>query len=121
MAEAFKMNQEYRGSDEYKEWVRLIQRDAPHLPIGMIEYAIIAHKTQPDAYKKDKQAKKLMSEPIKQPKNAGEIVVNDAIAIGDATDDILKQREAFFKEHNITEEAEFIPKSLPAIEEVEAS
>lgn len=117
----FRMNQEYRNTSEYKEWVKEIRRDAPHMPIGVIEYAIILHKTSPQAYKADKEAKKIMSEPIKQPKNTGEIIISDAITIGDMTDDILKQREAYFKEYNISETAEFIPTTLTAIEEVEAS
>jgi hypothetical protein len=120
MAETFKMDMAYRNSQEYKEWVKEIKKEAPYLPIGLIEYAIIAHKTNPNYYKQDKNHKKILAEPIKPPKNAGEVVIKDAIHIGDLTEDIIKQREEFFEKHYISEQAEFIPKSTQAIEEVEA-
>jgi hypothetical protein len=41
---------EYRKSDEYKEWVGSIQRDYPNLPLYLIEMAIILHKNEPDYY-----------------------------------------------------------------------
>lgn len=113
MVEAFKMDKVYRESDEYKLWVDLIKKDAPHLPLPIIENCIIAHKLQPDAYKKDKQANTIMKEPFKMPENKGEVVVTDAVKITDLTDDIVKQREAFWEKHSPKED------SGVTIEEVE--
>lgn len=120
MAEAFSMTDDYRKSDEYKELLKEIQREAPHLPLYLCEMAIVFHKNNPNYYKTDKHHKKVLSEPIKPPKNSGEVVIADAIKVSDLTDDIVKQRQEFFEKHNISEQAEFIPKSLPPIEEVEA-
>lgn len=120
MAEVFKMDAQYRQTDEYTELLKMIRKEAPHLPLYLCEMAIVFHKNNPNYYKTDRNHKKILSEPIKPPKNAGEVVLEDAIHIGDVTPEILAQRQEFFETHNISEEAEFIPKSLPAIEEVEA-
>ena len=125
-AEVFKMNQEYRQSEEYKTLIKNIKTDCPWLPQSLCEYAIISHKTNPQAYKKDKNAKNIMKEPAKQPTNDGEIVVKDAIEIGELTNDIIEQRNEFFQKHMIKEKAEFIPSKpqpqthydFPKIEEV---
>ena len=110
----FNMDTEYRNSDEYKEWVEMIRKEAPHLPLPVIEKCIICHKMSPDAYKKDKQAKQIMKEPIKMPVNKGEIVVDDAVKVGDLTDDIISQRQAFWDKHTPKEET-----SDCTIEEIE--
>jgi hypothetical protein len=111
---AFKMDTEYRNSDEYKTWVECIKKDAPHLPLPIIEKCIIAHKMAPDAYKKDRDAKRIMKEPIKMPENKGEIVVDDAVKVTELTDDIIKQREDFWEKHTPKEASSI------TIEEVEA-
>jgi len=109
----FKMDNEYRQSDEYKQFMEAIKKENPFIPQALAEYCIIAHKTQPDAYKKDKQAKEIMKQPIKPPKNAGEIVLSDAIQVGNMTPEIEKQRDEFWAKH--------IPKNdTPQIEEVSA-
>lgn len=113
MAEQFKMDQAYRDTDEYKGFVEAIKKEAPHLPLALIETAIIAHKTMPNFYKTDKQHKQVLSSPFKPPKNKGEIVVN-AISVSDLTEDIVKQREEFWAKH--------MPKieDTTTIEEIEA-
>lgn len=113
MAEQFKMDNAYRDSEEYKEFINYIKKDAPWLPQALAEYCIIAHKQDAQAYKKDKQSKKVLSTPLKPPKNAGEVCVGDAIKVGELTNDIIKQREEF--------EAKYMPKEeLTTIQEVEA-
>ena len=109
-ADIFKMNQEYRQSDEYKLLLKNIRANCPWLPQSLCEYAIIAQKISPQAYKTDKNAKTIMKEPMKQPTNEGEILVKDAIEIGELNGDIIKQRCEFFQKHMIKEKAEFIPK-----------
>jgi hypothetical protein len=116
---SFKMDNAYRQTDEYKGFFEAIQKEAPWMPLPLIEGCIIAHKMDPQAYKKDKEAKKIMSKEIRPPQNKGEII-QDNVQIGEVTDDILKQRQEFFEKHGISEEAEFIPKSTATIEEVSA-
>lgn len=121
MAEqGFKMDNEYRQTDEYKEWVKAIRHDAPHLPLYLVENAICWHKTFPQYYKSDKQANKILKETIKPPKNAGEILLDNCVHVGELTDDILEKRREFYEKHGLSEQAEFIPKTQTTIEEVEA-
>lgn len=112
MSEVFKMDNAYRQTDEYKELVAMVQKDAPWMPLGLIEYAIIAHKTNPQYYKTDKNSKKILSTPLKQPIQMPGVVVHDAVKVGELTPEIEKQREEFWKKHT--------PQDLPTIEEVEA-
>jgi hypothetical protein len=111
MAETFQMNEDYRKSDEYKTWVKEIQREAPHLPIPLIETAIIAHKTMPNFYKSDKNHKKVLSSTPQPPQNKGEIVV-DSVHISDLTQDIIKQRQEF--------DEKYLNQNQTTIEEVQA-
>lgn len=115
--QGFKMDKTYRGSQEYKDYMAMILKDAPWLPTGLAEYCIIAHKQDPQAYKKDKHSKKILAEPLTPPTNAGEIVVDNHVHVGELTDDILEQRREFFEKHGLSEEVEFIPKTT--IEEVQ--
>lgn len=91
----FKMNDEYRKSDEYAELMKHIKSDAPWMPQYVAEMCIIMHKTNPQAYKQDKRAKDVFKQPLKPPKNAGEVLVDGKIGITDLTEDIIKQREEF--------------------------
>lgn len=114
MTETFKMDNAYRQTDEYKAFMEIIKKDAPWMPDGLAEYCIIAHKSDPQAYKKAKNAKKILSEPIKQPVHKGEVVIHDAIQVGELTPEIEKQREEFWEKYAPKEE------SLATIQEVEA-
>lgn len=114
----FKFDQAYRETEEYKEFMEVIRKDNPWMPQALAEACIIAHKNDPQAYKKDPCHKKVLSQTIKPPENKGEVVVN-TVQVQDLTDDILKQRQDFFEKHGIKEEAEFIPKPTSTIEEVE--
>ena len=52
MSENFKgITNEYRASEEYKNYVKLIQADYPSLPIYLIELGISMHKNDPQFYK----------------------------------------------------------------------
>lgn len=113
----FSMTHAFRQTDEYKELLKVIQKDCPHLPLYLCEVAISLHKNNPNFYKQDKQHKKVLSEPFTAPKNKGEKIIKDAIQVQDFNDDILKQREDFYAKHGITEQSEFIP---TVIQEVEA-
>lgn len=108
----FKMDSTYRGSEEYKTFVEAIRKENPYMPLPLIETAIIAHKQDPQAYKKDKDYKKVMATEIKPPENKGEVVIKDAIKIGDLTEDIIKQREEWVKKYQ--------PEPSATVEEVEA-
>lgn len=120
MAETFSMTQAFRQTDEYKQLLKEIQKDCPHLPLYLCEMAITMHKNNPNFYKSDKHHKKVLNEPIKQPSNKGEKVVKDSIKVHDLTDDILEQRRAFYEKHGISEQSEFIPKCISTVEEIEA-
>ena len=113
MAEQFKMDTSYRQTEEYKLFMASIKKDVPWIPQALAEACIIAHKTDPTAYKKDKHAKSVFQKPIEPPKNKGEIVVDKAVQVGDVTDDIVKQRDEFWEKHTPKEET-------TTIEEVEA-
>lgn len=88
----FEFNEAYRASDEYKMWVASIQKDYPDMSLYLIEQAIIAHKTDPQAYKKDKNAKKVFSDVPKPYINPKTEVVKGAITVEDAPleDDVSK-------------------------------
>jgi len=118
MADVFSMTDAYRKTQEYKEFLQEIKKDCPHMPLYLCEKAIMYHKNFPNYYKTDKQSKSVLNGPMPQPKYAKEVVVKDAFTITDMNDHILKQREDFYAEHNISEHAEFIPK-VPSIEEVQ--
>lgn len=104
------MNKEYRSSEEYKEFMTEIKKECPWINQALAEYAIIAHKTDPQAYKKDKNAKDVFKMQLEPPKNAGEIAVDDHVKVIDLNDDIINQRREFFEKHGISEEAELILK-----------
>lgn len=109
---AFKFDNEYRQTDEYKEFMEAIKKEAPWMPQGLAEACIIAHKTDPQAYKKDKNHKKVFSKPVEPPKYKGEVTL-DNVQVGELTPEIEKQREEFWKKHTPKEE-------MTTIEEVEA-
>lgn len=77
----FKFDEEYRQSQEYKEWVSEIKRDYPTLPLYLIETAIIQHKTNPQFYKTAKDAKEVFSKAYIPKKNNQEIVVEGAVTV----------------------------------------
>lgn len=79
----FKFDEDYRASDEYKGWVAAIKADYPNMPLYLIEQAIIAHKTDPQAYKKDKDAKKVFATAPKARVNEHPEIVKGAITIED--------------------------------------
>jgi hypothetical protein len=80
----FNFDEEYRQSQEYKEWVAGIRRDYPSMPLYLIEQAIMAHKSDPQAYKKQKDAKEVFTKAPKQKVNQETKVVEGAITIEDA-------------------------------------
>jgi hypothetical protein len=77
----FTFNEEYRQSQEYKEWVSAIKRDYPSLPLYLIESAIIQHKTDPQYYKKAKDAKEVFKKGFMPRKNPQETIVEGAIKV----------------------------------------
>lgn len=79
----FSFNEEYRATDEYKGWVAAIRADYPNLPLYLVEQAILAHKTDPQAYKKDKQARQVFANAPKARVNEKPQIVEGAIAIED--------------------------------------
>lgn len=101
------MNEAYRQTDEYKQLLKEIQAEAPHLPLYLCEMAITFHKQFPQYYKGDKQYKKVLAEPIKPPRNAGEIILN-SVEVGELTPEIEKQREEFFLKYMPQEEQSLI-------------
>jgi hypothetical protein len=122
---SFSMTREYRESSEYKQLMIEIKKECPWINQAVAEYAIIAHKTNPQAYKLDKNAKEIFKKTLEPPKNLGEIAVDNHIKIIDLNDDIIKQRQEFFEKHGISEEAELILKNndqqeQPIIEELKA-
>jgi hypothetical protein len=52
MAEFQGMTNEYRKTDEYKAWMKAIQNEYPEMPVYIGEMAIMAHKMDPQFYKK---------------------------------------------------------------------
>ena len=64
MASEFQgMTNEYRKTDEYKAWMKAIQSEYPEMPVYIGEMAILAHKMDPQFYKKYmKNDKKLQKE-----------------------------------------------------------
>lgn len=77
----FQFTQEYRESDEYKQWVALIKKDYPNYPLYLIELAIMAHKNDPQAYKKDKDAKKYLNSTPQVKVGTKDTIVPDAIRV----------------------------------------
>lgn len=111
---AFKMDNNYRSTDEYKLLMKQIREMAPWLPDYLCEVIIIADKTNPDAFKKDKEGKKILKMDLKPPKYKGEVTL-DNVLIGELTPEIEKQREEFWEKHTPKQEQS----ALPTIEEVE--
>ena len=78
---------EYRQTDEYKNYVKLIQADFPSLPIYLIELGISMHKNDPQFYKTatKEERKRLAKAAIKIEeqceKAKSEYVIHDAIKI----------------------------------------
>lgn len=107
----FKFDSQYRQSQEYKDYMDAIKKDAPWMPQALAEACIIAHLNDQQAYKKDKQHKKVLSSTPQPPQNKGEIVV-DSVHIGELTEDILKQRKEF--------EEKYMKPNEATIEEVQA-
>lgn len=103
----FTFNEDYRASDEYKAWVAGIKADFPSMPLYLIEQAILAHKTDPQAYKKDKNAREVFN---KAPK----VRVNDTQQVLST----VKVEDAPIEEPSVTIEVEE-PVSAVVIEEVE--
>lgn len=80
----FKFDEDYRASDEYKEWVAQIRHDYPSMPLYLIEAAILSHKTNPQAYKSAKDAKEVFSKAPKAKVNEKPATVEGAIKVEDA-------------------------------------
>ena len=57
------ITEEYRKSDEYKNWFKAIKLDFPNMPDYLIEMSISAHKLDPQYYKKAaKEEKKIIKD-----------------------------------------------------------
>jgi hypothetical protein len=80
----FAFNQAYRESEEYKDWVTQIKRDFPKMSLYQIESAIIMHKTDPQHYKKAKDAKQVFNTAPKVRVNDKPAIIEDAVKISDA-------------------------------------
>jgi hypothetical protein len=78
---AFKMDLEYRQTDEYKEWVRAIKHDYPSMPLYLIEQSIIFHKTNPQHYKTARDAKDVFKNAPVQKVNQEQKIIEDAIKV----------------------------------------
>jgi hypothetical protein len=77
-------NEAYRQSQEYMEWVAGIRKDYPSMPLYLIEQAIMMHKGDPQAYKKQKDAKEVFSKAPKSRMNDNPQTIEGAITICDA-------------------------------------
>lgn len=86
----FEFNEAYRATDEYKQWVAAIKADYPNLPLYLVEQAILAHKTDPQAYKKDKNAKQIFANAPKSRVNEKPQIVEGAITIEDPPNEPLE-------------------------------
>jgi hypothetical protein len=77
---AFGITTEYRKTDEYKNWVSLIQAENPELPLYLVEMGIAIHKNDPKVYKKaSKEEKKKLTKHVMEEKSAEEFVLNTVI------------------------------------------
>lgn len=106
----FTFNEDYRASDEYKAWVAGIKADFPSMPLYLIEQAILAHKTDPQAYKKDKNSREVFN---KAPK----VRVNDTQQVLST----VKVEDAPIEEPSTVVVEVEEPSASVVIEEVEAS
>jgi hypothetical protein len=107
----FKFDEDYRASDEYKAWVAGVKADFPTMPLYLIEQAIMAHKTDPQAYKKDKNSREVFKQAPKVRVNDKQQVLN-SITVQDAPIEPIE-------EASVTIEVEE-PSDAVVIEEVEA-
>ena len=64
----------YRMTEEYKDWKRAIKQDFPTMPDILIDYAIMAHKTNPKLYQNEYKEKKAAALEVKTAKSPVEIV-----------------------------------------------
>ena len=55
----------YRMTEEYKDWKRAIKQDFPTMPDILIDYAIMAHKTNPKLYQNEYKEKKAAALEVK--------------------------------------------------------
>ena len=63
----FGITTEYRKTDEYKNWVSMIQAENPELPLYLVEMGIAIHKNDPQFYKKaSKEEKKKLTKRLRQ-------------------------------------------------------
>ena len=83
---AFGITTEYIKSDEYKNWVSLIQAENPELPLYLIDMAISIHKNDPQFYKKaSKEEKKKLTKHVMEQKSPEEFVLNN-VTVSDPID-----------------------------------
>lgn len=82
----------YRMTEEYKDWKRAIKQDFPTMPDILIDYAIMAHKTNPKLYQNEYKdarracaAQKAAALEVKTAKSPVEIV--GAVKIYESEDD----------------------------------
>lgn len=69
----FKLDLEYKRSDEYNSWISALRKDFPEVPEHLLDYAIICHKMHPQAYKNAyKEGKNRGLRPPTTPSNMGE-------------------------------------------------
>lgn len=87
----FKFDEDYRASDEYKEWVAQIKKDYPAMPLYLIEAAILSHKTNPQAYKTAKDAKEVFRHAPKSKVNEKPATIEGAIQVEDAAPQIIEE------------------------------
>lgn len=80
----FKFDEEYRQSQEYLEWVAGVRKDYPSMPLYLIEAAIMMHKTDPQSYKKQKDAKEVFTKAPKRRMNDNPQTIEGAVKIEDA-------------------------------------
>lgn len=80
----FVFNDEYRQTEEYQQWYSAIKRDYPSTPTYLIESAIMMHKTEPQYYKKAKDAKQVFNTAPKVRLNDKPKIIEGAVTISDA-------------------------------------
>jgi hypothetical protein len=67
---------EYRRSVEYETLMSALQNDYPNTPVNVLEYAILAHKQFPQAYKNEYKERKQQKEKKKKQANPENFIIN---------------------------------------------
>jgi hypothetical protein len=71
------LDEAFRQSTDYKEWMDSIMREHPRMPKYLAECAIMCHLADPQAYKKLKNA----PIPERKPLNPASTVIEGAVSI----------------------------------------